>query len=226
MYVYVNMYTKRWLPIPMQNTKLDIIYSTNIHGRSTEQFYKYCQHSKHTLTIMEVLKTGARIGMYATHEWHADCNVYGDGECFLFRLRPDPICYKWTSPTHPPSTNTTTRNNKNKKTNNDNNTTTTTTINQEDSSSSSWMEQFIMISRHDFISMGIGKDNNGGDSGLRLNDDLTIGTSNTAIGFHNQPLPGNNLTTFEIGLVEVYRFIREVDGKAVDNNQISWTFPS
>lgn len=72
-----------------------------------------------------------------------------------------------------------------------------------------------MVSGNDFISMGIGKD---GASGLRLNEDLTRGSSSPAMGMGvgNESLLGDDSQVFDVGLVEVYRFVREVDGMPVD----------
>ena len=85
----------QWLPPALQSTKLDLIYSSNHHGRSTEMFYRCCASARHTVTIMEVLEIDALIGMYATHTWHNEPKGYGDGECFLFRFRPDPKCFRY-----------------------------------------------------------------------------------------------------------------------------------
>ena len=40
---------------------------------------------------------GSVVGMYATQAWtrHERPRVYGDGGCFLFRARPDPVAYRW-----------------------------------------------------------------------------------------------------------------------------------
>ena len=85
----------QWLPPSLQSTKLDLIYSSNHHGRSVEMFYRCCSVALHTLTVMEVLGTDVVIGMYATQTWHNNPNGYGDGECFLFRLKPDPGIFRY-----------------------------------------------------------------------------------------------------------------------------------
>lgn len=71
----------------------------------------------------------------------------------------------------------------------------------------------LMISSGTFISMGVGED---GASGLRLNEDLTRGSTSKSIGFDNEELIAKGQEVFDVGLVEAYRFIREVDGKPVD----------
>ena len=95
--------------------RLELIYSSNYHGRSIEMFYRQvgagvdfellsnsltcgcrnpqlpqCAVAIHTVTLLEVLDAGAVLGMYATQTWHNNPSGYGDGECFLFRLAPNP----------------------------------------------------------------------------------------------------------------------------------------
>jgi hypothetical protein len=77
----------------------------------------------------------------------------------------------------------------------------------------------LMISSDTFISMGVGED---GASGLRLNEDLTRGSTSKSIGFDNDELVGPGIEVFDVGLVEVYRFIRDVDNKPVDGDIDPW----
>jgi len=187
----------KWLPPVLQSTKLDLIYSSNHHGRSIEMFYRRCSIAKHTITVMEVLELDVIIGMYATQTWHNNPEGYGDGECFLFRLRPEPKCFKYKSvKSHILSLDE-----------------------SEDMSSHINDSGQLMISSDSFISLGIGED---GASGLRLNDDLTRGSTSKCIGFGNQELIGQGVQVFEVGLVEVYRFLREVDNKPVDGDIDHW----
>lgn len=76
-------------------------------------------------------------------------------------------------------------------------------------------EQF-MVAKNDFIAMGANSD---GTNGLRLDRDLVVGNSCPALGFDNEPLPGENHKTFDIGIVEVYQLTRELDGKAVGHDE-------
>lgn len=85
-----RMCLSQWLPPALQSTKLELIYSSSHHGRSIEMFYKCCSQAIHTITILEVLGTDTVLGMYATETWHANPGGYGDGGCFLFRLKPNP----------------------------------------------------------------------------------------------------------------------------------------
>uniref|UniRef100_A0A8J9SS00 Oxidation resistance protein 1 n=1 Tax=Phaeodactylum tricornutum TaxID=2850 RepID=A0A8J9SS00_PHATR len=190
-------YLATWLPLAMRLTNLDLLYSTNYHGRSLERFYSHVKTSKHTFVLCEVLDgsvasngTPTIVGMYASQAWRASPRVYGDGECFLFRLSPDAECWTW----HPiPMTadagDTFSENNE-----------------------TALLEQF-MVGTRTYISMGGNPD---GSCGLRLNEDLTVGESSPAVGFENEPLHGTGRNSvFQIGLVEAYGFTRQIDGRPI-----------
>ena len=180
----------QWIPHSLQTCKLSLLFSTNLHGRSLNLLYNKVSKTKRTIMLMEVLGDGEGeeakvIGLYASQAWHKSNHIYGDGECFLFSMTPEPICYKW----RPRSAGSI-----------------------DDEKNEALMEQF-MISKDSFLAMGGNRD---GSSGLRLNEDLTKGESNRALGFDNEPLAGNEREYFQVGLVEVYRFVRAVDGLGVD----------
>uniref|UniRef100_A0A7S2M7W1 Oxidation resistance protein 1 n=1 Tax=Skeletonema marinoi TaxID=267567 RepID=A0A7S2M7W1_9STRA len=188
----------RWLPPVLQSTKLDLIYSTSHHGRSLEMFYRCCSSSRHTITLMEVLGTDIVIGMYATHTWKSNPDGYGDGGCFLFRLTPNAECFRF-KPTF-------------------------SSFGAEEGDDEKKVTRLqdvgqLMISSESFISMGVGE---GGASGLRLNEDLTRGSTSKSMGFDNDELVGPGIEVFDVGLVEVYRFIRDVDNKPVDGDVDPW----
>lgn len=189
----------KWLPPALQSTKLDLIYSTSYHGRSLEMFYRCCSSSRHTITIMEVLGTDIVIGMYATHTWTSNANGYGDGGCFLFRLKPNAECFRYKLVASM----------------------TASSFGDDSENRATRLEDVgqLMISSDNFISMGVGED---GASGLRLNDDLTRGSTSKSIGFDNVELVGPGIQVFDVGLVEVYRFIRDVDNKPVDGDLDPW----
>lgn len=199
----------KWLPPALQSTNLDLIYSTNHHGRSLEMFYRCCSSSRHTITLMEVLGTDIVIGMYATHMWTNNPDGYGDGNCFLFRLKPNPECfrYKVASSTAVSSFIGVEGEVKEDDDDEKNKATRLQDVGQ------------LMISSDTFISMGVGED---GASGLRLNEDLTRGSTSKSIGFDNDELVGPGIEVFDVGLVEVYRFIRDVDNKPVDGDIDPW----
>mmetsp|Transcript_29452 Transcript_29452/g.35859 ORF Transcript_29452/g.35859 Transcript_29452/m.35859 type:complete len:521 (-) Transcript_29452:211-1773(-) len=193
----VRAHLAQWLPIHLRSTKLDVIFSTDCHGRSLGSFYEECRAAKHTVTLVEVLDTGDVIGMYASQKWRVNNQIYGDGECFLFTMAGDtPKCYKWDPNDYSL---------------------------EENEKDEALMEEF-MIGRRNYLAMGGGAD---GTCGLRLNEDLTRAESATVPCFSNEPLAGRNLTEFDVGLVEVYRFVREVDGKGIDGGDSDrvWNFP-
>lgn len=179
-----------WLPLSLRLTKLDLLYSTDVHGRALECFYDRVSKTRHTLLLCQVLNNDAVIGMFASQHWHVSQSIYGDGECFLFRLSPEPECWKWK-----PAGGS-------------------LDVELDDCSSSMSMtalaEQF-MVGRESFISMGASES---GSCGLRFNADFTKGESAVAMGFNNSPLPG--LSNFEVGLVEVYQLVSSIDGRSVE----------
>lgn len=179
----------KWLPPSLKSTKLDLIYSTEIHGRSLAAFYKECQRSKNTVVLIEAItgNTSSTIGMFASHAWGTNPHPYGDGNCALFRASPDPKCFNWM-PDFGSSI---------------------------DAIENQAVREQFMVARSDFIAMGA---NNDGANGLRLDQDLVKGESHSALGFDNEPLPGNNRTAFDVGFMEVYRLIREVDGKSIGHD--------
>lgn len=167
----------QWLPPALQSTKLDLIYSSNHHGRSLDMFYRCCSSARHTLTIMEVLGTDRVIGMYASQTWHNNPDGYGDGGCFLFRLKPNPQCFRYTiGESHLPSCD-------------DDGQAEQNTSCLDDAGQ-------LMISSREFISMGVGE---GGASGLRLNEDLTRGSTSKSI-CENDVLVAEGIEVFDIGL--------------------------
>lgn len=185
-----RLHLARWIPLSMRLTNVSLLYSTNYHGRSLEMLYSRVKHAKHTVTVMEVLSSSYVIGMYASQAWRISNQVYGDGECFLFRLSPEAQQWKWRP--DPDETQL--------------------LQDMEDNKQTALLEQF-MVGTKGYISMGGNRD---GSSGLRLNDELTIGESSPAEGFHNEPLHGlGQGSVFQIGLLEVYGLVSQIDGRPV-----------
>ena len=199
----------QWLPYSLRLSNLDLIYSTNCHGRTLERFYSHVKNSKHTIVLCEVLRSTddenftppssvpTVLGMYASQAWRSSPRIYGDGGVFLFRLQPEAKCWKWKPEKLAVGGSIMDH------------------VDLEDDGNSSnhaaLLEQY-MVGTDSFISMGGNPD---GSCGLRLNEDLTRGESSSAIGFNNEPLHGlNKGSVFEIGLVEVYGLVRQIDGRA------------
>lgn len=201
--VQARQHIAQWLPLTLRLTNLDLLFSTNYHGRTLERFYTHVQNTNHTILLCEVLQKSADgssgdsciIGMFASQAWRASSRVYGDGGCFLFRLQPDPGCWKW----HPRRSD-------------DGNLLDNVDLETDEANKTALLEQF-MVGTRTYISMGGNPD---GSCGLRLNEDLTRGESSPAVGFDNEPLHGKGRgSVFEIGLVEVYRLVRQIDGRGV-----------
>lgn len=188
----------QWLPLSLRLTNMNLLYSTNHDGRTLERFYSNVKHAKHTILLCEVLNdngitagTSTVIGMFASQCWRASTRVYGDGECFLFRLQPNGQCWKWRPRVDVNDTDFA-EDNHNKRYQKNNTTHSATAL----------LEQF-MVSTPSYISMGGNPD---GTCGLRINEDLTKGESSPAVGFNNEQLVANT-PIFEIGLVEVYGLV-------------------
>lgn len=198
----VRLNLAAWMPLTLRMVNLNLLYSTNWHGRSLEMFYNRVQRAKHTLLLCEVLSStkseSTVVGFYASQPWRPSPKVYGDGSCFLFRVQPDPRCWKW-SPRACADIDASklleldyseeteySRNN-----------------------ATALLEQF-MVSTHSYISMGGNPD---GSAGLRFNEDFTVAESSPAEGFGNEALHGESESVFQVGLVEVYGVIQSLDGK-------------
>jgi TLD/Rab-GTPase-TBC domain len=193
----------KWLTPSLRLTRLNLIFSTNIHGRTLDLFYHHVKDHKPTILLCQVLNNNAIIGAFASHAWHSSSLVYGSGECFLFRLDPDPACWKWKTDLQAVKSIDFQEEEDDESLAKD----------QEANHSRSLIEQF-MVGRDNFISMG---GNDYGGSGLRLNEDLTKGESDYAKGFDNEPLPF--LRNFDVGIVEVYQFARDMDSSNVLKEQ-------
>lgn len=185
-----------WLPLTLQMTNLELLYSTNHHGRSLEMFYMRVKNAKHTVLLCEAYGSGSKqpfiVGMYASQVWRVSPQVYGDGGCFLFRVDPDPHCWRWKPKLE------------------------SSAMLEEETAgnnATALLEQF-MVGTTSYISMGGNPD---GSAGLRLNEDFTKGESSSAVGFGNEPLHGREESVFDVGLVEVYGFVRQMDGRTAQH---------
>ena len=180
-----RMNLHRWIPISLHDTKLDLVFSTNIHGRSLEVLYSKLTYVRCSLFLIEVLQTGHVVGMFTANPIKRNL-VHTAGECFIFTLSPNAKCFQW-NPSNNPSPNQ------------QNNT------------------DLSLVVKDDYIAMGINKN---GSCALRINEDMTEGESYACSIYNNVPLAGDELKEFEIGLVEVYQFIR-FDNKAVGSNHFT-----
>ncbi|CAB9497754.1 domain family member 24 [Seminavis robusta] len=199
-----------WLPLSLRMTKLELLFSTNHHGRTLDMFYTRVKDFKHTVLLAEVFVPGSHtgtsnggsngnsndgktiIGCYASQAWRASNQVYGDGECILFRLAPDPKSWKWN-----PRNKEITLEEDGGKTNGS---ASGAGLNNNSSHNNTALLEQFMVGTQSYISMGGNPD---GSCGLRFNEDFTRAESSPAVGFDNEPLAGIK-GDLDIGLVEVY----------------------
>ena len=196
--------------------------------------------ARHTILILEPYhdSTNERkilIGMYASQPWHPSTRVYGDGRCFLFRIvlddddedandndrgeqnekaeehkkkpiennHPQSQCWKWRPPDLLEFGSAAS---------DDQQESTTMDSSHKSYASVQAALETFQISTNDFLSMG---GNEHGGAGLRLNEDLTKAESSSAAGFDNEPLLPGAGGMFEVGLVEIYQLVRQMDGVPV-----------
>ncbi len=227
--VFVRTKLAEWLPLSLRFTKLDLVYSTSYHGRTLENVYRSLAKSRHTIFILEPFERKENrdrylIGMYTAHTWRPSSQVYGDGRSFLFRidLNDDPKSereigrecskvvplgsksWKW----HPADMLDF---GASASFDNDQSGSIFSTMQQTASRKAALVETF-QVSTTEFLSLG---GNDDGGAGLRLNEDLTKAESSTAEGFDNEPLLPDAGGMFEVGLVEVYQLVRQMDGLPV-----------
>ena len=223
---FVRTKLAEWLPLSLRFTKVDLVYSTSYHGRTLENVYRCLAKSRHTIFILEPYERKENrnrflVGMYASHTWRPASRVYGDGRSFLFRIDLDDDAkgenensegqeykkgpsagsksWKW----HPDdmldfgaavSFDT------------------EKSDMQQTASRKSALVETFQVSTAAFLSLG---GNDQGGAGLRLNEDLTKAESSCADGFDNEALLPDAGGIFEVGLVEVYQLVRQMDGVPV-----------
>ncbi len=177
----------KWLPVSLKATKLDLIYSTESDGRSLSALYEKCKRTKHTIVLIEAMTIPSNNVIIGMFA-SQPWNVQPNsyGDGECFLFRAEPDAKCFQW-------------------------TPDFSAGFEDIENQAIREQF-MVARNEYLAMGANAD---GTNGLRLNQDLNRGESYPALGFGSEPLAGENNKSFEVGTVEVYRLVRDVDGKAV-----------
>ena len=93
----------QWVPAKLQGRKLELLYSTDVDGRSLDTLYGSCSFTfcGPTITLMEVLETGQILGMFSSQAWKKTDKVSArDGSTSSTSLRGDCELYFMLVPTH------------------------------------------------------------------------------------------------------------------------------
>ncbi|GMI56460.1 hypothetical protein ScalyP_jg1944 [Parmales sp. scaly parma] len=181
----------RWVPRNLRGRELDLVFTTNVHGRALANLYLALEKSRgrEFLTLVEVLdgnKGPTTIGMFSDARWQISSSVYGGGGCFVFKLSPQPKCFVWGGGGGGGGGGGEGGGGVEK-------------MSEKDEAA---LELFMM-SNNEYISMG---GNVEGGAALRINEDLTKGFSDKTSMFGNPELVEGG--EFEIGTVEVFAFKR------------------
>jgi hypothetical protein len=234
---FVRTKLAEWLPLSMRFTKLDLVYSTSYHGRTLENVYRCLAKSRHTIFILEPFERKENrdrylVGMYASDTWRPSSRVYGDGRSFLFRIDLDDdskessknndsgerqkfskdhsagsMSWKW----HPADMLDFGASCDSEMNDGGQSGSIFSSMQNAASRKAALVETF-QVSTANFLSLG---GNEQGGAGLRLNEDLTKAESSCADGFDNELLLPDAGGMFEVGLVEVYQLVRQMDGVPV-----------
>jgi hypothetical protein len=174
----------QWVPPKMQSRKLELVYASDVDGKTLSNLYAATKSAGATITLVEVLATGEIVGMYASHSWHAATSVYGDGTCFVCKFGGGGVKYGWV-----PSSSS---NGEEEEEDDD------------DDGDNHGSDQF-MLSTSAFMLMG---GNGDGSASLKLGEDLALGFSAESSVFRNAALVEGVKARdgFDTAAVEVYRF--------------------
>lgn len=83
-----------WVPELERHKTLRAVYSTEIFGFGIEILFSHCRSTSPSLTVVESTD-GAIFGAFCSDPWQPSRTVYGNGQCFLFRLKPSATVFRW-----------------------------------------------------------------------------------------------------------------------------------
>lgn len=83
------------LPESCQGYNLKLIYKLSIDGSNLETFYNKNEGYSKSLVIIKD-DGGALFGCFAPAQWLVNLRYYGNGECFVFQLKPKFQIFRWT----------------------------------------------------------------------------------------------------------------------------------
>ncbi|CAN0010368.1 unnamed protein product [Scytosiphon promiscuus] len=90
----------KWVPEILRHKRLRVVFTTEIHGFNLEFLYSHCRTVAPSLLVVEA-SNGVIFGGFCSDAWQyphvkqSQGGMYGNGQCFLFRLDPQPITYRW-----------------------------------------------------------------------------------------------------------------------------------
>jgi hypothetical protein len=173
----------KWLPSRYQIMEMEVIYSTNIHGRRLMTLFDKIEFYASSIIVIKTMKNSI-FGAFCAHPWSdridnstvagfksKKASYFGNGETFLFELSPNVIKYEWVG----------------KKCHGD------TTANQE----------LFMFANNDNLIVGGSTELTHGP-GLLVNSSLVDGRSCVSDTFENKTLGTEE--HFEISILEVLSF--------------------
>jgi len=83
-----------WLPHRYCTRDPALVFRTSVHGYSLTSFFNYV--GNHSPTILIIKTDKAEIfGAFVSHPWQKSKSFYGDRDCFLWRLNPQPEMFGW-----------------------------------------------------------------------------------------------------------------------------------
>eukprot|EP00282_Hemiselmis_andersenii_P007795 CAMPEP_0114112320 /NCGR_PEP_ID=MMETSP0043_2-20121206/2326_1 /TAXON_ID=464988 /ORGANISM="Hemiselmis andersenii, Strain CCMP644" /LENGTH=751 /DNA_ID=CAMNT_0001204415 /DNA_START=61 /DNA_END=2316 /DNA_ORIENTATION=- len=95
-----------WLPYRHQVKTAQLIYSGEQHGYSLHSLYRMSEQAVrprelkrgHETPCVLIIKTSHKevLGCFTSTHWHRQDHYYGNGECFVFRLRTRPQRFRWS----------------------------------------------------------------------------------------------------------------------------------
>ena len=218
-----DYYFRSWLPPTIQTRKMKLLYSTERHGRSLDTLYHLAGTCNvKMLLLVEVISregdgvgSSDVIGAFVSEPIVRHASFFGNSQCFVFRLQPFPQRFK--SPLNcedisncisPTSTARTSilaplpspARQPNRQSRQSRTSRTTSMISEDETHQ---LNGTFVLARPEFLSIGVNPHSSA--AALRLNNDLTYGSSEATEIFDNPALVEN--VEFEIGIIELYGFV-------------------
>ena len=168
-----------WIPPNKRLDSIELVFTTREHGTHISTLYRLTQGIAPMILIIETME-GSIFGAYLSQKWIHESETrgefYGNGETFVFTLKPFAKLYPWIgrleNDAQTPSQNV-----------------------------NSYSTNLFVQSRDNSLIIGGGSGN-----ALVLQETLVKGETDHCKTFENGPLTGTKAKTFEILTVEVFAF--------------------